>query len=289
MATNVSVTVLPTTNSIPLPSNSFVPTFTGPPASTQTGGGSQGVNYFFGFLIAFIALLLFFVGCGFGARRSMMRNRRLHQRLNDTGMVFGNASVDGLLLRNRETLKEPVFWERPFQKGISQWELMMPLTATIVTEGVATSNPGRPSSSSPPATLGRNWQTPSEARLQSRFFFMPFTFFVFPSPRLRRERTAGGSLSLGSVSRTSSRHSLPTSIRAHQSTSSTDVPSSIPVADENGTVLPEKKLVPEASSKNLQIVVIIAMPSQHHNDDPKQVRDLQLGIKRVPVLGIEGI
>jgi hypothetical protein len=127
MATTVSVTILslPTTGNAP-PTASF--TSNNMPAPTQNEGngvGSKGVNYFFGFLIAFIALLLFFVGCGFGARRTMMRNRRLQQRLEEAGLVLDNASMDGLIVRSNEPLKEPVFWERPFQKGSSQWELMM--------------------------------------------------------------------------------------------------------------------------------------------------------------------
>ncbi|KAF9269602.1 hypothetical protein L218DRAFT_1072421 [Marasmius fiardii PR-910] len=41
------------------------------------GASSRGANYFFGFLITFIALLLLFIGCGIGTRRRLQRNNRL--------------------------------------------------------------------------------------------------------------------------------------------------------------------------------------------------------------------
>ena len=65
----------------------------------------------------------------------------------------------------------------------------------------------------------------------------------------------------------------------------------MPAADGSSTAPPEKKLVPETSPMNLQIVVMIAMPTQNHTEDTEQVADLQFGIKRVPVPGngVEGL
>ncbi|PFH45394.1 hypothetical protein AMATHDRAFT_88828 [Amanita thiersii Skay4041] len=102
------------------------------------GGRSRGASYFFGFLIAFIALLLFFIGCGVGARRRLLnRRRRLHVffgDINNSGDVpwfaaDANASLDGFFGRDNdaklEDIKEPLFWDRGFSKGGEFWDSMI--------------------------------------------------------------------------------------------------------------------------------------------------------------------
>ena len=57
------------------PSDSPTPTDGG-----NSGGGSsmqRGANYFFGFLITFVILLLIFIGCGIGTRRRFAQRRAL--------------------------------------------------------------------------------------------------------------------------------------------------------------------------------------------------------------------
>ena len=52
------------------------PTFTSlPPDSDDNGGMARGANYFFGFLITFIVLLVLFVACGVGSRRRFVARR----------------------------------------------------------------------------------------------------------------------------------------------------------------------------------------------------------------------
>ena len=74
------------------------------------GGGmaTRGANYFFGFLITFVVLLLIFVGCGIGSRRRFLARRR-------DGMFDG---LDPWGQPRREEQKEPVFYEHPIGEPI---------------------------------------------------------------------------------------------------------------------------------------------------------------------------
>lgn len=59
------------------------------------GSGQRGANYFFGFLITFVVLLLIFVGCGIGSRRRFLarRNAALFAGLDPWGAALrGGAS-----------------------------------------------------------------------------------------------------------------------------------------------------------------------------------------------------
>ena len=52
------------------------PTFTSvSPDGDDSGGMARGANYFFGFLITFIVLLVLFVACGVGSRRRFVARR----------------------------------------------------------------------------------------------------------------------------------------------------------------------------------------------------------------------
>ena len=122
MATTVSLTILPTTAtaSIPAPTS-----LNFPPIGSDDGhvdGGSRNVSYFFGFLIALIAFLVLFLGCGIGVRRGLFRRRRQDEEIGN-GILPRTAF--GQSARHMSPLREPVLWETHFDKGSSQWESMM--------------------------------------------------------------------------------------------------------------------------------------------------------------------
>ncbi|KAF9051468.1 hypothetical protein BJ165DRAFT_1524405 [Panaeolus papilionaceus] len=100
------------------------PTFTTPPASDggDDGAGSmnRGANYFFGFLITFVVLLLIFVGCGILSRRRLMVRRQA--ALLET---WGAGDGDGLL-------KVPTMLEKPIVTSEPDWMFLMPLTARLL-------------------------------------------------------------------------------------------------------------------------------------------------------------
>jgi hypothetical protein len=99
MATQASATVLASPSSTPANENAM----------------SQGANYFFGFLITFIILLLIFVACGVGTRRRtpwFTRGRRPNQTWDP--------------VRDDPSLQpEPMLWEAWVVGGSPQWTTMM--------------------------------------------------------------------------------------------------------------------------------------------------------------------
>jgi hypothetical protein len=99
-------------------------TVTAPPSNTPSptdggnsgGGGSmqRGANYFFGFLITFVVLLLLFIGCGIGSRRRFARRRALFL-----------ATLDPQWGIPKEILPpRPSFFESPFviSNDKSSWD-----------------------------------------------------------------------------------------------------------------------------------------------------------------------
>ena len=80
-----------------------------------TGGAPHGANYFFGFLITFVGLLIIFIICGIGSRRRLARTRRL----NDTLEPLGHWRK----LEGEET--RPQFYEPPLVIGKDRWNSLM--------------------------------------------------------------------------------------------------------------------------------------------------------------------
>jgi hypothetical protein len=74
-----------------------------------------GANYFFGFLVTFIVLLLIFIGCGFGTRRRMARRRAM----------FAGEAGPWVGMGSNVAQKEPVFWEPHLVKGGDMWSSIM--------------------------------------------------------------------------------------------------------------------------------------------------------------------
>lgn len=84
------------------------------PGGVNNGGMQKGANYFFGFLIAFIALLLVFVGCGVGTRRRFMMRRG----------VMGDWAGPASPYNESAPQKEPLFVESWLKKGGDRWKTM---------------------------------------------------------------------------------------------------------------------------------------------------------------------
>ena len=131
MATTVSSIILSTTATTSIPTSLFNPNPTGvinnfPPIGSDGGnvnGGSRNISYFFGFLIALIAFLVFFIGCGIGARRGLWRRQR--RRDEEIGNGFLSSMAFGQSASHMSPLRKPVLWETPFDTGSSQWESML--------------------------------------------------------------------------------------------------------------------------------------------------------------------
>lgn len=92
------------------------------PTSNDDGTNSgsthaAGANYFFGFLITFIVLLLVFIGCGFGSRRRLARRRAMFLNDSEVGPWAG--------LRAEIAQKEPLLWEPRLAKGGGTWSEIM--------------------------------------------------------------------------------------------------------------------------------------------------------------------
>ncbi|KAF7426235.1 hypothetical protein PC9H_008602 [Pleurotus ostreatus] len=92
------------------------------PGGVNNGGMQKGANYFFGFLIAFIALLLVFVGCGVGTRRRFMMRRG----------VMGDWAGPASPYNESAPQKEPLFVESWLEKGGDRWKNMTPLSTTAI-------------------------------------------------------------------------------------------------------------------------------------------------------------
>jgi len=114
------------TLSTTVPSSSFTPqpSPTGDPGSPSPM--QRGANYFFGFLITFVALLLIFVGCGIGSRRRLSRRRALMLGDFDT---WGDGQR-----RDAVPQVEPKYWEPTFVKGGEgdKWQDIVPLSTTVM-------------------------------------------------------------------------------------------------------------------------------------------------------------
>jgi hypothetical protein len=97
----------PTSEPLPSPSDT----------DNVNGGVSQGANYFFGFLITFIVLLLIFVACGVGSRRRVVFSRR-------GGLAGGLATWD-LSRDGPSNQPEPTFREACLENGGPKWSTMV--------------------------------------------------------------------------------------------------------------------------------------------------------------------
>ncbi|KAF9010103.1 hypothetical protein BDQ17DRAFT_1347553 [Cyathus striatus] len=100
------------------------------PTPTDDGGGggmARGANYFFGFLITFVVLLLIFVACGIGSRRRFIARRR--------AMLLGDFDPwgveDGTQPRHIQHVP-PKFFEPAIIKGGVAWDSVMPLAASFI-------------------------------------------------------------------------------------------------------------------------------------------------------------
>ncbi|KAK2461173.1 hypothetical protein APHAL10511_006700 [Amanita phalloides] len=273
MASSVSLTIL-TTNATSIlaapptltPTNNIEP-------SSGSSGNARSVSYFFGFLIAIVAVLLFFVGCGIGARRGLLRRRRLLPSGHDeeTGNFFANVDIERMLGRVSPP-KEPSLWETTFEKGAGQWESIMPLSVAVVPEGHNTiSSPPSPMSLPMP-----NWLRPRQPMRRSPSWSntmhtaLPQWITRF-SRRPSRQTTSG--LPLGAISQIPSEHSIPPSSPPNSSLA--------PTSDGKGD-LPDLADSPPKMPPEYQVVVMISMPSKHAREEGL-LGDVQFGVTKLPV------
>ncbi|KIL64104.1 hypothetical protein M378DRAFT_178952 [Amanita muscaria Koide BX008] len=278
-------------------------------SNPSTGLGSPGMNFFFGFLIAFIALLLFFVGCGFGARRSLMRTRRLQQQL-ELEEAVAEGDIEGLVVaRKNENAKVPIFWDRWVEStGVEkrEWDGMVvsacnlsscivvddvnkPLAAMVAPEGVDDAPP--PSLYTPLSTTP-NWLRPrtpeprtSWRRSIQSMIVVPFMMFVDTRPTHSPPGDTASvvAVSLHSLSRTGSVvHSpLPSTSQEENNT---------PPAEDGEVRKPSVSDPPAKPAPpplvNVQVMVMIAMPSrtQKMKEEEERIPHVQFGITRVSVL-----
>ncbi|KAG6332441.1 hypothetical protein ID866_6647 [Astraeus odoratus] len=156
----------PSSHFAPSPSASMVD---GNPSSTQgpgntstntsTGSGSDsGTNYFFGFIVTFIVLLLLFVSCGFRSRRrsgSFAPSWARGLQADDTDNVFYGGPGGWL-----KPPAQPVFWEawlHPLRQE-ARWGDLQPVSAALVRPllpGGSSSRSQTPATSPPPDRLAR--------------------------------------------------------------------------------------------------------------------------------------
>lgn len=95
------------------------PTDTG--GGESTGGTPRGANYFFGFLITFVGLLIIFIICGIGSRRRLARRRGLNEALEPLERFRK--------LEGGET--RPEFYEPPLVVGGDRWSSLMVRTKNL--------------------------------------------------------------------------------------------------------------------------------------------------------------
>ncbi|KAG7448570.1 uncharacterized protein BT62DRAFT_929656 [Guyanagaster necrorhizus] len=95
-------------------------------ASTNSGPMSNGANYFFGFLITFVAILFIFIGCGIAMRRRYQRRRGTVFNLDDL------QAMPGLFGSRQQLLGEkPIMWEPWVEKHDDySWSTIQPLSAS---------------------------------------------------------------------------------------------------------------------------------------------------------------
>jgi hypothetical protein len=96
------------------------------PSPTDTGGDSsggtpRGANYFFGFLITFVGLLIIFIVCGIGSRRRLARRRVLNDAFEPLGRFKGLEGGE----------KCPEFYEPPLVVGEDKWSSLMVKTDSL--------------------------------------------------------------------------------------------------------------------------------------------------------------
>ncbi|KAI6127573.1 hypothetical protein EDD17DRAFT_1869104 [Pisolithus thermaeus] len=143
------------------------------PSSTPSSSGDSGsdsTDYFFGFIVAFVVLLLLFISCGFGSRRRSVllgplwaRNIDVDQEGADDdgggGRFFGgNRAGRGQAKPGQQTV--PVFREtwllpRPDEPVPSRWKDLQPISATFV-RPKPLSNQSKVPSTSPPLPAAPN-------------------------------------------------------------------------------------------------------------------------------------
>jgi len=113
---SLTVTLTPAT-----PSSSSQPP---PPTSNDSGAMQRGANYFFGFLITFVALLLIFVGYGVGTRRRFAARRRAAWAANFGPWGDGEGSMTDQ--------PQPAFWEPFLTTGGDKWSTMLVSAGLVV-------------------------------------------------------------------------------------------------------------------------------------------------------------
>lgn len=111
----------------PLMSSSSSPASTAtsllPSTTDGPGETTGGVNYFFGFLLTFVGLLILFILCGIGSRRRFTSRRELNYALE-------GRSSNGKIERG----ETPQFYEPSFVVGEDKWSGLMPLSVGFFRE-----------------------------------------------------------------------------------------------------------------------------------------------------------
>ncbi|KAK0203743.1 hypothetical protein DFS33DRAFT_827741 [Desarmillaria ectypa] len=94
--------------------------------ATDSGSMSKGANYFFGFLITFVAILFVFIGCGIATRRRYQRRRGIIFNLDDL------QAMPGLFGSPQQLIGEkPIMWEPWVVKHDDySWSTIQPLSAS---------------------------------------------------------------------------------------------------------------------------------------------------------------
>lgn len=130
--------------------------------SGSSGSAADSTDYFFGFIVTFVVLLLLFVSCGLGSRRRSALLRPLWARNLETDHDGADFGSGGLFLGDRPgwgqgksaQLTRPVCWEtwllpRPDERISPQWKDLQPISATFVRPTSSVGLRGRSKISSP--------------------------------------------------------------------------------------------------------------------------------------------